>query len=76
MKQRPDIIIPGSMDIPLPASETLPNGVPLHVLVCSDQAVVRVCFVFRAGALIQEVPFSASTTSNMLAEGSARHTAQ
>ncbi len=47
----------------------------MHVLDCSPQDVIRVSFVFRAGTSTQPVPFSASTTANMLSEGSARHTA-
>lgn len=46
-----------------------PNGTPLYVLHNSNQGVVRVSFVFRAGTSYQSVPFSASAVVNTLTEG-------
>ena len=40
------------------------------------RSVLRVTFVFRAGPSVQRVPFSASTTANLLAEGTRRFTAR
>lgn len=48
------------------------NGAPLYLLRNSNQGVVRVSFVFRAGTSYQSVPFSASAVVNTLTEGTER----
>lgn len=73
---RPEISIPRKVDAPLPESASMPNGVPVYVLDCCTETVVRVSFVFHAGTTMQRVPFSASTTANMLSEGTKNYTAQ
>lgn len=73
---RPPIVEPDKIDICPPHSTILENGVPLHTLDCSDREVVRASFVFRAGTSLQQAPFSASSTANMLAEGTAKFTAK
>lgn len=73
---RPAISVPDKITVPAPESTVLPNGIPLHVLDCSDRDVARVSFVFRAGTSFQETPFSASSTANLLAEGTAGSTAR
>lgn len=45
------------------------RGAPLYTLHNSNQGVVRVSFVFRAGTSWQSHPFSASTVVNSLTEG-------
>ena len=52
------------------------NGTPLYSLHNSNQGVVRVSFVFRAGTSYQTVPFSASTVVNTLSEGTANLSGQ
>ncbi|MBR6831168.1 MAG: insulinase family protein [Tidjanibacter sp.] len=66
---QPPVVIPERVDAPLADVERLPNGMELHVLNCSQNDVMRVSFVFRAGTSWQNVPFCASTTVNMLSEG-------
>ncbi len=73
---RPAIVVPDKINICQPESSVLPNGVPLHVIDCSDQDVARVSFVFNAGTAFQNAPFSASATANLLAEGTSKFTAQ
>ncbi len=48
----------------------LSNGVKLYTLNNDEFEVLRVSFVFRAGTTLQSAPFVASTTANMLNEGS------
>ncbi len=74
--RRPSIVIPQRIDVPRSVSHTLPNGVQLHVIDCTEREVVRISFVFRAGSSLQEVPFSASATANLLSEGAEHFTSQ
>ncbi|MDE6446052.1 MAG: insulinase family protein [Alistipes sp.] len=74
MKQ-PPLTIPSAVEVQSAETQTLANGVTLHLLPTDDFEVVRVTFVFRAGSAVQQVPFSASTTANLLAEGTQRYTA-
>ncbi len=55
---------------------TLRNGVELYTLASDDFEVLRFTFVFRAGSSVQQLPFSASATANLLTEGSAQLSAQ
>lgn len=73
--EQPVVVIPQGVDMPSTEQRTLGNGVRLYALDNSDQQVVRLSFVFRAGSSLQQVPFSASTTANMLAEGTELYTA-
>ena len=76
MNNQPQIQTPESITVPMPDVTTLANGVKVYSLDCSDQDVIRFSFVFRAGTSVQDVPFSASSTANLLSEGSSRHSAQ
>lgn len=51
-------------------SITLRNGMKLYILSTEDFEILRLSVLFRAGSASQEVPFSASATANLLAEGS------
>ena len=74
MRPRPDIRIPDSLSMPDMEEQTLANGARLFVLRADAYEVARVSFVFRAGSLLQEHPFVAGATANLLAEGSTRMT--
>ena len=76
MRPQPDIIIPDSVVMPRTEEHTSANGVKIYTLNSNDFEVVRFTFVFRAGSSMQHKPFTASTTSNMLAEGSTTLSAQ
>lgn len=76
IKTPPAISIPEKIDVPAPQLNAAANGIPVYTLDCSQQEVVRVSFVFHAGTSVQQVPFSASTTANMLSEGTKHHTAK
>lgn len=58
-----------SLDVTAAERRRLPNGVALYLLPADEFEVLRVSFVFRAGSVHQQVPFSASATANLLAEG-------
>lgn len=65
------------MDISLAsaACRELNNGVKLYVLDSDEFEVLRVTFVFGAGSVMQHRPFAATSTANMLCEGTAQMTA-
>lgn len=73
---QPPILIPAMIDVAQAAKTQLENGVTLYTLACDDFEVLRFTFVFHAGSSVQQVPFSASATANLLAEGSRNLTAQ
>lgn len=76
MIQQPDIIMPRSVDMPHAVCHTTKSGVKIYSLPTDDFEVVRFTLVFRAGTSVQLKPFVASTTLNMLGEGSSTMTAQ
>ena len=73
---QPHLTIPSAVEIEAAEKRMLPNGMALYTLPANDFEVLRVTFVFRAGPSVQRVPFSASTTANLLAEGTRRFTAR
>lgn len=56
-------------------SVVLSNGMKLYLLASDDFEILRLSIVFHAGSSTQRVPFSASATANLLAEGSERMSA-
>ena len=76
MIQQPDIVMPRSIEMPHAECHTAPNGVKIYTLHTDDFEVVRFSLVFCAGTSMQTKPFVASTTLNMLGEGSASMTSQ
>lgn len=76
MIQQPDIVMPRSVDMPHALCRTMENGVKIYSLPTDDFEVVRFTLVFRAGTSVQLKPFVASSTLNMLGEGSSTMTAQ
>ena len=71
----PAIVTPGVAEVSLAREEQLENGVRLYTVDIPGQEVIRVSFVFRAGTSLQEIPFSASASVNLLSEGSREWTA-
>ena len=76
MIQQPDIIIPESVEMAATECRTTKNGVNIYTLNSEDFEVVRFSFIFRAGTSMQQKPFTASATVNMLSEGSLSMTGQ
>lgn len=71
----PEIVIPKSVELPPVEVVTLPNGLDVHMICTEGQDVVRVSLVYAAGSAMQTKPFVASSTLNLLAEGSQKYTA-
>ncbi len=46
------------------------NGIKIYTLASDEFEVLRLSFVFGAGTIMQQKPFVASATSNLLSEGS------
>lgn len=76
MIQQPDIVIPNGVEMPSTECRTTKNGVKIYTLKSDDFEVVRFSFIFRAGTSMQNKPFTASATVNMLSEGSLNMTGQ
>ena len=76
IRQQPDIVIPRSVEMPPSRLTLAKNGVRIYTLSSNDFEVVRFTFVFKAGSSLQTKPFAASSTANMLGEGSTSLTAQ
>lgn len=75
MKQ-PQLTIPSDISLHEPLRRTLPNGVTIHTLCAAEFEVVRVSFVFRAGSAQQRKAFVATSTANLLSEGTRNMTSQ
>ena len=76
IRQQPDIVIPRSVEMPPARLTHAKNGVRIYTLSSDDFEVVRFTFVFKAGSSMQTKAFAASSTANMLGEGSTSLTAQ
>ncbi len=65
-------------DVALQQAEcrVLGNGVKVYVLSSEEFEVLRVSFVFGAGSVVQDRPFTATATANLLCEGSETMSAQ
>ena len=74
-KRQPDIVIPRSIPLPATTLTRTAAGPAVHSMYVPGE-VVRVSVVFRAGTSMQDVPFCASATANLLAEGSAGMTSK
>ncbi len=73
---QPPIIVPRQIDLPVATATKLTNGVRLYHVSTPGQEVLRISFVFAAGSAHQTAPFVASTTLNLLSEGTQNLTAQ
>ena len=74
--QPPVIAAEASVEIADAECLTLRNGMRLYLLASDDFEILRLSLVFRAGSSMQQAPFSASATANLLAEGSERMSAR
>jgi predicted Zn-dependent peptidase len=74
-RKQPEIVIPKRVELPSVETVTLANGLPVHLICTPGQEVVRISFVWTAGSAVQSKPFVASSTLNLLAEGSESLTA-
>ena len=75
MRKQPEIVVPKSVVLPEVETVVLDNGLPVHMIRSAGQEVARVSLVWAAGSAVQNQPFVASSTLNLLAEGSESMTA-
>jgi predicted Zn-dependent peptidase len=75
MRKQPEIVVPHSVELPDVEILTLENGLPVHLICTPGQEVARISLVWAAGSAVQSKPFVASSTLNLLAEGSESLTA-
>ena len=75
IKQQPNITSPREITISHADIVTAANGVKLHKIDCTEDEVMRMSFIFKAGTRMQTKPFTASTTANLLSEGTQSFTA-
>ena len=54
----------------------LKNGVPVYIIYAGTEELMRAEFIFDAGQVREDFPIVASTTNNMLLEGSLNYTAK
>ncbi len=73
--REPKMTIPTKIDVAAAERYNLRNGATLYTLHSDDFEVIRFTILFRAGSTKQSKPFCASTTLNMLSEGSVEMTA-
>ena len=74
-KQQPKITSPREITVSHAEISTATNGVKLHTIDCTEDEVMRMSFIFKAGTRMQNKPFTASTTANLLSEGTKELTA-
>ena len=75
MKQ-PALTTPSDVSLAEPVLRTLANGLRIHTLPAEEFEVVRFTFVFRAGSAQQRKAFVATSTANLLSEGTRDMTSQ
>ncbi len=75
IKQQPKITAPREINVNCADTLTAQNGVKLHKIDCTEDEVMRMSFVFKAGTRMQTKAFTASTTANLLSEGTKDFTA-
>ncbi|MGQ9620108.1 MAG: M16 family metallopeptidase [Bacteroidales bacterium] len=55
---------------------TLSNKIPVYVINGGNEEVMKIDFIFRAGLTMEEIPLQASTTVQMLTEGTEKFSAE
>lgn len=73
---KPRVTVPELLAVAPFETETLANGLKLHLIDCSTRPVVRLSIAVHAGTSWQQHPFVATSAANLLGEGSNRLTAQ
>lgn len=71
----PSIVVPNNIDV-LKAEKNTINGYDIYTINCSDIDVVKICFVFNAGVKFQNISFLASSTLNLISEGTSKYSAK
>ena len=76
-KQPPDIKDAAAFDIKLPAIKSfhLDNGIPIYLVPAEEQETLQIDWIFDAGLWYESAPLIASTTNQLLKNGTANRTA-
>jgi zinc protease len=74
-KTQPDTITPSAGIIPEPAVVMLNDDVPVYLVGTGTEDLLRIEFVFDAGQVKEKLQMTASTTNEMLTEGTTLHEA-
>ena len=74
-KQAPEFRALRKIEIAHAQTVHLDNGIPISTLNAGTQELVKIDFIFNAGAWYQSMPLQATTTSEMLEEGTAKRNA-
>ena len=70
----PELKAPASVEITKPESRLLTNGIPFYLLKSGESPVVRIEFIFKAGAYYETEAGLALFTSKILREGTKSYT--
>ncbi|MBO5710335.1 MAG: hypothetical protein J6R62_02280 [Rikenellaceae bacterium] len=73
---QPPLTIPSKINVPMSEVCYSQQGVALHKVSVKDHNVLRLSIVFNAGVKYQHSPFVASSTLNMMSEGTQKYTAE
>ena len=73
---QPPLTIPSEIRVPLAEKVNSEHGIDLYQICIEDHNVLRVSLVFNAGVKFQQHPFEASSTLNMLSEGTQKYSAE
>jgi zinc protease len=74
-KIQPDTVTPSAGVIPEPEKVMLNGGVPVYLISSGTEDLLRIEFVFDAGQVRETMQMAASTTNDMLTEGTEFHDA-
>lgn len=64
------------ISVPEAGSFVLNNGIPVYFIESGTEEILRIEFTFRAGQINESFPLLASTTNQMLSEGSVNYTSE
>lgn len=73
---QPPVVPFEKVAVPEAASFVLDNGIPVFFIESGTEEILRIEFTFRAGQIYETVPLLASTTNQMLSEGSVNYTSE
>lgn len=73
---QPPVVPFEKVAVPEAASFVLDNGIPVFFIESGTEEILRIEFTFRAGQIYETVPLLASTTNQMLSEGSVSYTSE
>jgi zinc protease len=62
--------------MPEAGSFNLNNGIPVYMIDAGTEDIMRLEFTFKAGMIKENIPLVASTTNQMLSEGSIRYSSE